>query len=202
MGDDTILKEVGVGENAPRVVNVIIEISKHSSIKYEIDKKTGLLKLDRMLFSSDYYPGDYGMIPQTLCGDGDPLDVVVITDKELLPRTIAEVRVIGVARMIDSGEKDDKILGVYDKDPRFKEYRDIKDIPDHVLKEIENFFETYKKLQGKKCKITKIQRKSAALKAIKEAQEMYKKEISKKNQTISLNSQQAKRDRFSRVALP
>ena len=171
----TIIDELDLGKKSPRGINVIIEIPKDSSIKYELDKKTGLLKLDRMLFSADHYPGDYGLIPKTFCGDGDPLDVIILTNRPLLPRTLAEIRVIGVLRMVDSGKQDDKIIGVYDKDPRYKEYKDIGDIPDHVLKEIENFFETYKKLQGKKCDVKKIQKKSIAFKVIEKAINDYKK---------------------------
>lgn len=170
-----VINNLEVGKKAPKIVNAIIEIPKNSSIKYEIDKKTGLLKLDRMLFSSDYYPGDYGLIPRTHCDDGDPLDVIVITSQPLLPMTIAEVRVIGVLKMKDDGEQDDKIIGVYDSDPRYEEYKDIKDIRGHRLKEIKNFFETYKILQGKKVKITRIENRKAAEKVIIDAQKLYKK---------------------------
>lgn len=169
-----VINNLEVGKKAPKIINAIIEIPKNSSIKYEIDKKTGLLKLDRMLFSSDYYPGDYGLIPKTHCEDGDPLDVIVITNKPLLPMTIAEVRVVGVLKMKDDGEQDDKIIGVYDSDPRYEEFKDLKNVPKHIIKEIKNFFETYKKLQEKKVKIIKMGNKNAAIKVIKNAQKLYK----------------------------
>ena len=141
--------EVEIGEKSPEIINAIIEIPKDSQLKYEFDKKTGLLRLDRFLYSAVHYPGDYGFIPQTLWEDNDPLDVIILTGRPVYPMTLAKIRVIGVLRMIDSDEKDDKIIAVYDRDPRFKEFQDIKDIPTHTIEELRHFFETYKALQGK-----------------------------------------------------
>ena len=139
------------------------------------DKKTGLLILDRPLYSAVYYPGDYGFIPQTLWEDGDPLDILILTLKPVYPLTLAKVRVIGVLDMEDSGEKDNKIIGVYDSDPHFKDIQDIKEIHKHKIKEIVHFFETYKELQGKKCKIFEIRGKQEAYEDIKKAIKDFKK---------------------------
>lgn len=165
--------DVEVGKNAPDVVNAIIEIPKDSKIKYELDKKTGMLKLDRFLYSAVHYPGDYGFVPQTLWEDGDPLDIIVLTNRPVYPMTLVEARVIGVLRMVDGGEKDDKIIAVYDGDPRFKEVEGIKDIPKHIIAELKHFFETYKQLQGKDCKILEILDRKDALKDVELGQKLY-----------------------------
>ena len=180
MAGINVWHDLEIGEKSPEIVNAIIEIPKDSSIKYEIDKETGLIKLDRFLYSSVFYPGDYGLIPRTLCEDHDPLDIIIITQKALFPKTLAEVRVIGIMKMIDSGEADDKIIAVYDKDPRFSEINDIKDIPKHTIKEIKNFFETYKILQGKKCEVLEVSGKKEAYKCIKDSQKMYKEKFPSK----------------------
>lgn len=164
---------VEVGKNAPEKVNMIVEISKGSNIKYEIDKDTGLLMLDRVMYSAMYYPGDYGFIPKTLWDDGDPLDVIVFTYQGILPMTICEVKVIGIMHMIDDGESDAKIIAVHAADPRFAEKNDITDIPPHTIKEIKHFFATYKDLQDKKTEISKVEGKEAAYEAIKKSQELY-----------------------------
>ena len=171
---------IPTGKKSPEIVNAIIEIPKDSSVKYEIDKETGLIMLDRFLYSAVYYPGDYGFIPKTLCEDKDPLDVIILTQRALLPKTLAEVRVVGMMKMIDSGEKDDKIIAVYEKDPRHEHIKELKDIPEHILKEIRNFFETYKILQGKKCEVTGIFGKKEAYKCIRDSQKIYKEKFSDK----------------------
>lgn len=165
--------DISAGENAPEVVNAIIEIPKDCNLKYELDKDSGLLKLDRFLYSAVHYPGDYGFVPQTLWDDGDPLDILVLTNRPVYPMTLVSVRIIGVLRMVDGDEKDDKLLGVYDCDPRFKEFQSIKDIPMHIIVELKHFFETYKELQGKKCKILEILDKKDAHKDVELAQKMY-----------------------------
>jgi inorganic pyrophosphatase len=174
------LHDVEVGEKAPKVVHAIIEIPKDSNIKYEIDKETGMLKLDRFLYSAAHYPGDYGFVPQTFWYDGDPLDIIVLTNRPVHPMTLVNARVIGVVRMIDGDEKDDKIVAVYDKDPRYEEFKDIKDIPQHIVKELVNFFERYKELQGKHVKILEVLGKDAALKDIEMGQKLYKAKFGKK----------------------
>jgi inorganic pyrophosphatase len=157
----------------PSKVNVLIEIPRGSENKYEIDKETGFLKLDRPLFSSVHYPGDYGYIPKTHWEDGDPIDILVLTSHPVYPLTLAKVRVIGVLDMYDGNESDAKIIGVYDSDPRYEEYNDISDIRGHKLKEIVHFFESYKTLQGKKVVIKKVYNKEKAMKAILKSKQMY-----------------------------
>src|SRR6201985_3869199 len=123
---------------------VIVEIPKGSTNKYELDKETGLLRLDRVLHSAVYYPADYGFIPQTYCGDGDPLDVLVLGQEPVYPLTIVTARAIGVMRMRDEKGLDDKILAVNVVDPSVQEYKDREELPTHVLREIKRFFEDYK----------------------------------------------------------
>ncbi len=165
--------DIEVGENSPEVINAVIEIPKDSKLKYELDKKSGLLKLDRFLYSAVHYPGDYGFVPQTLWEDGDPLDVIVLTNRGVYPMTLASVRVIGVLRMVDGGEKDDKIIGVYDCDPRYREIEGIKDVPSHIIVELKHFFETYKQLQGKQCKILEILDKKDAWRDVELGKKLY-----------------------------
>jgi len=157
----------------PSKVNVLIEIPRGSENKYEIDKETGFLRLDRPLFSSVHYPGDYGYIPKTLWEDGDPIDIIVLTSHPVYPLTLAKVRVIGILDMYDGKESDAKIIGVYDSDPRYEEYKDISDVRGHKLKEIVHFFESYKTLQGKKVVIKKVYNKEKAMKAILKSKQNY-----------------------------
>jgi inorganic pyrophosphatase len=136
------------GSDIPRVVNVIVEIPKGSRNKFELDKETGLLRLDRYLYSSSHYPGDYGFIPQTLAEDGDPLDVLVMVSDPTFSGCLIQTRVIGLFRMRDRGQNDFKILGVPHRDPLFAEYQNLGDVPSHFLREVEHFFATYKQLEG------------------------------------------------------
>lgn len=172
--------DVSVGDKAPEIVHAIIEIPKDSHVKYELDKETGLLKLDRFLYSAVHYPGDYGFVPQTLWEDGDPLDIIVLTHRPIYPMTLVNARIIGVLRMVDDGEKDDKVIAVYDKDPRYAEYKDIKDVPSHILKELTHFFERYKELQGKSVQVLEILGKDAAHKDIVVGQKLYREKYGKK----------------------
>lgn len=133
---------------SPNIVNAIIEIPKGSRNKYEIDKQTGLLKLDRYLYSSSHYPGDYGFIPQTLALDDDPLDVLVMVNKPTFSGCLIESRVLGLFKMDDKGAIDHKILAVPNSDPLFDEYQHISDVPQSYLREVEHFFSTYKQLEG------------------------------------------------------
>lgn len=162
------------GDNAPRVVNAIIEIPQGSRCKYEIDKPSGLLKLDRVIFSSFYYPCNYGFIPQTYGGDKDPLDILVITSLPVVPLTLMEAKVVGVMQMIDGGEDDDKIIAVAANDPGVNHYNNIEELPKHFFDELRHFFEEYKKLENKKVKVEEFGDKSTALKIIEEAIEFYK----------------------------
>lgn len=138
-----------IGENAPESFNVVIEIPRGSTNKYEVDAKTGLIKLDRVLYSPLFYPFDYGYIPQTLYVDGDPMDVLVLVSHPTFPGCIIEVAPIGVLEMTDDKGPDEKLLCVALKDPRFGYRRSIKELNDHTLKEIKHFFEVYKDLEDK-----------------------------------------------------
>ena len=172
--------DISVGEKAPDVFNVIIEISRGSSNKYEIDKETGLLRLDRVLYSPFYYPLDYGFLPQTHWHDGDPLDALVLVTHPILPGTIVEARPVGVIRMMDNGDKDEKIIAVAVGDPRFNEYEDIDDLSVHLRKELKHFYEYYKHLEGKEVKVISIEGKKEAKEVIVEGIELYKQLQAKK----------------------
>ena len=130
------------------VANCIVEIPKGHRNKFEVDKETGLMKLDRCLYSSSHYPGDYGFIPQTLADDGDALDVLVMVNEPTFTGCLIKARVIGLFRMTDRGAADCKVLAVPDTDPLFREYEDLSDAPSHFLREVEHFFQTYKQLEG------------------------------------------------------
>lgn len=153
---------------------VIIEIPKGSKNKYELDKETGLLRLDRVLYSAVYYPADYGFIPRTFCDDGDPLDVLVLGQEPVYPLTIVDARAIGVMRMRDEKGIDDKILAVSVRDPAFSDYSDKDQLPAHVLREVRRFFEDYKKLEQKEVVVEDMLGPDAALQIIREALELYR----------------------------
>jgi inorganic pyrophosphatase len=133
--------DLEIGPGAPQIFNVVVEITKGSKVKYELDKKTGLIKVDRILYSSVVYPHNYGFVPRTLCEDNDPIDVLVIMQEPVLPGCFLRARAIGLMPMIDQGEKDDKIIAVCVDDPEYKHYTDIKELPPHRLSEIRRFFE-------------------------------------------------------------
>ncbi len=152
---------------------VIIEVPKGSKNKYELDKETGLLKLDRVLFSAVHYPANYGFIPRTFCDDGDPLDALVLGQEPVHPLTIVEARAIGVMRMRDEKGLDDKIVAVSIGDPAFKEYIDHTQLPNHVLREIRRFFEDYKVLEQKQVVVEDLLGPSDALRLIREALVLY-----------------------------
>lgn len=154
-------------------MNVIIEIPRGSHNKYEIDKATGIIKLDRVLHSAQDYPFDYGYVPQTLWDDGDALDVVVLTTYPLAPGILVRARPVGIMQMIDSGESDAKVIAVPSTDPRFADVKDISDVNKHTLKEITHFFATYKQVQGKTVEIGEIQDKAAAEAAFDRSRELY-----------------------------
>ena len=170
---------VPLGENAPEEINVIIEIPKGSPNKYEVDKETGLIKLDRANYSSAPYPFDYGFAPQTLWEDGDPLDVIVLTTFPLDPGILIAVRPVAVMEMVDSGDSDYKILAVPVEDKRWEDVQDLKDLNKHNLKEYQHFFETYKALKGKPApvEIKGIKGKKEALAAVKKSVELYEKKF-------------------------
>lgn len=151
----------------------VVEIPKGSNCKYELEKNTGLIKLDRVLHTATHYPENYGFIPRTYAKDKDPLDVLVLCKESLSPLTLVECRPIGVVQMIDDGAVDEKVIAVCIDDPFFSSYKDIKDLPSYVSDEIKHFFRVYKTLEGKKTKVTKVQGHLAAKRVIKACMDLY-----------------------------
>jgi inorganic pyrophosphatase len=141
-------RELPPGPDWPQVIYVVVEIPKKSRNKYEYDEKGGFVKLDRVLFSSLHYPGDYGFIPQTLHADGDPLDVLVMTNEPTFAGCVIEARPLGLYRLVDRGQLDDKILAVPHTDPLFNGYRSLENVPPHFLEEVAHFFNVYKDLES------------------------------------------------------
>ncbi|MFK8103114.1 MAG: inorganic diphosphatase [Saprospiraceae bacterium] len=162
------------GRNVPEFVNGIIEIPKGSRAKYELDKESGLLMMDRVLYSSVYYPANYGFIPQTYCDDKDPLDILILSQVDIVPNCLVPSRVIGVMRMIDNGEADDKIIAVAEGDMGVNHINDISELPAHFFKELQTFFEDYKKLENKTVVIEDFQSKFLALQIVEQALADYK----------------------------
>ena len=156
-----------------------IEISKGSKKKYELDKETGLIILDRILYTSTHYPANYGFIPKTYSGDNDPLDVLVLCQEVIEPMSLVKCRPIGVVLMIDGGEVDEKIIAVVEHDPVMNVYEDINDLPKHMLEEMQHFFRVYKQLEGKKTYIEKVENADIAKKIIEESIECYKNKFEK-----------------------
>src|SRR3954471_4280350 len=165
---------VHYGEQAPRIVNAIIEIPQGSRAKYEIDKESGLLKLDRVIYSSFYYPVNYGFIPQTYGDDKDPLDILVITSMPVQALCLMEAKVIGVMQMIDSGDADDKIIAVANRDPSVNHYNNIEELQKHFFDEMRHFFEEYKKLENKTVVVEEFGDKVRALKIVENGIKLYK----------------------------
>jgi inorganic pyrophosphatase len=172
--------KVKVGENAPDVVNGIIEIPKNSRAKYEVDKDSGLLMLDRVLYSSMFYPANYGFIPRTYCDDNDPLDILVLSQITIVPLCIVSAKVIGVMRMLDNNEHDDKIIAVAANDMSVNHLNDLSDLPSHFMIELENFFEEYSKLENKSVVVEAFQDANVAKQIIKQSMVDYEALIAKK----------------------
>lgn len=166
--------DVSPGDNLPTTVNAIIEIPKNTRAKYELDKESGLLKMDRVIYSSMYYPHNYGFIPKTYCDDKDPLDILVISQIPIVSMCLVEAKVIGVMRMSDQGEADDKILAVAEHDKSVSHIDNIEELPEHTLNELRNFFEDYKKLENKEVVVEKFQNKALAQQILIQSVEDYK----------------------------
>ncbi len=152
----------------------LIEIPKGSKAKYELDKETGLLRLDRILYTSTVYPANYGFIPKTLAEDGDPLDVLVLCNEQIFPMTLVRCTPIGVIQMVDGEDLDEKIIAVPVNDPNYKHFYDIKELPQHIFEEMMHFFEVYKALEHKTTTVKNICHKYQAIEIIRKCLEMYK----------------------------
>ena len=175
--------DVSFGSDAPENVQAIIEIPKNSKAKYELDKESGLLKLDRVLFSAVHYPANYGFIPRTYCDDQDPLDILVISSLEVVPMCLIEAKVIGVMQMIDDNERDDKIIAVAKNDMSVNHVNDIAELPPHTLVEMKRFFEDYKNLEKKEVVVKRFLNREEAYKIINEAIEFYNSTFPEKEKT-------------------
>lgn len=168
-------KDLSPGPSVPEVVYAVIEIPKGSRNKYEYDKDMEAFALDRVLYSPFHYPAEYGIIPQTLWDDGDPMDIIVLMDQPTFPGCVIETRPIGIMRMIDGDDHDDKILGVPINDPRCNDINDINDVSSHLLDEIAHFFKEYKHLEGKVTEVKGWENAEKAIEAIEHSIELYKK---------------------------
>ncbi|HEV2296073.1 MAG TPA: inorganic diphosphatase [Tepidisphaeraceae bacterium] len=165
--------DVTPGEEIPQEFNTIVEIPFGSSVKYELDKVSGMIKLDRILYSAVYYPANYGFIPQTLAEDDDPLDVLVLCQEPVVPLTLIHARTIGLMTMIDAGKKDHKIIAVATEDPEFNSYREAGEMPPHRLTMLRRFFQDYKLLEGKAVAVDEIQPAKTAFPIIEDALARY-----------------------------
>jgi inorganic pyrophosphatase len=161
--------DISPGEHLPQEFNAVIEIPFGSSVKYELDKQSGLIKLDRVLYSAVYYPANYGFIPQTLAEDDDPLDVLVLCQEAVVPLTLIHARAIGLMTMIDSGKRDHKVVAVATQDPEFNAYQEAAEMPEHRLAMLRRFFLDYKQLEGKAVEVDAIEPSHAALPIIEDA---------------------------------
>jgi inorganic pyrophosphatase len=169
--------DVDLGEDITRYFRAVIEIPKGSKVKYELDKATGLLWLDRVLHSAVHYPANYGFLPRTFCGDGDPLDVLVLGQEPVVPLCILRARAIGVLTMTDEKGEDDKIVAVHVDDPEYAHYRDIAELPPHRLRELQRFFIDYKALEDKAVNVEDFEGRSEAERVIQAAIRLYRDRI-------------------------
>jgi len=169
--------DVDLGADVTRDFRCVIEIPKGSKVKYELDKQTGLLWLDRVLHSAVHYPANYGFLPRTYCDDGDPLDVLVLGQEPVVPLCILRARAIGVLTMSDDRGQDDKIIAVHVDDPEYAHYRDVAELPPHRLKEMQRFFLDYKVLENKAVDVDRIRGRAAAEQVIRDAIQLYRDRI-------------------------
>ncbi len=165
--------DVPIGDAAPREFQAVIEIPKGGKVKYELDKATGLLRVDRVLYSSVMYPANYGFIPQTLGDDNDPLDVLVLMQEPVVPLSVLRARPIGVMSMLDQGQNDEKIICIHLDDPEYRSYVAIQQLPPHRLAELQRFFEDYKKLEEKEVLVQDFHGPVEAVEAVRHAMDLY-----------------------------
>ena len=165
--------DITPGEHLPSEFSTVIEIPFGSSVKYELDKQSGLIKLDRVLYSAVYYPANYGFIPQTLAEDDDPLDVLVFCQEPVVPLTLIHARTVGLMTMLDAGKKDHKIIAVATQDPEFNGYREAAELPAHRLTMLRRFFQDYKLLEGKAVEVDEVQPAEKAYPVIEDALARY-----------------------------
>ena len=167
--------EVPIGEEAPEEFNALIEIPKGSKVKYELDKDTGLLKVDRILYSSVIYPANYGFIPRTLGDDDDPLDLLVVMQETVQALSILRVRPIGLMHMVDEGQDDEKIICVHLDDPEYRDFEHYEQLPPHRMDELQRFFQDYKVLEGKEVDVGHFEGPEEAVSTVRHAMELYEK---------------------------
>lgn len=168
--------DVPIGPDAPETFNALVEIPKGSKVKYEMDKETGLLMVDRILYASIHYPANYGFIPQTLGDDGDPLDILVLMQEEVVPMSLLTVRPVGMMHMVDEGENDEKILCVHLDDPEYQNFEHYGELPNHRMEELKSFFEDYKKLENKEVDVSDFEGPREAIAAVEHAMKLYRAE--------------------------
>jgi inorganic pyrophosphatase len=171
--------DVDLGKDVPDLFPAIIEVPKGSKTKYELDKETGLIRVDRILYSSVQYPANYGFIPKTYCEDHDPLDVLVLGQEPVYPLSIVMAKPIGLMKMVDQGEADDKIIAVHAHDPEYAHYNSIEELPPHRMVEVKRFFEDYKALEKKLVVVEDFIGRDEAIKIIEEAIDLYNKIFAK-----------------------
>lgn len=176
--------DVSPGPAVPERLHAIVEIARGSRAKYEVDKPSGLLRLDRVLYGAMAYPVNYGFIPQTLGEDGDPLDILVLSQVDILPRTLVTARVIGIMRMIDQGEADDKIIAVAEKDMAVADYQSLDDLPTHWRLELDHFFEQYTVLEGKKVSIDAFEGVEVASQVVHDALVRYNQQFPQRHDAL------------------
>ena len=167
--------DVEIGSRAPAIVPVIVEVPKGSKTKYELDKRSGLIRVDRILYSSVMYPANYGFIPQTYCDDHDPLDILVLGQETVVPLAIMMAKPIGLMKMRDQGEADDKVIAVHADDPEYRDYNSITELPQHRMNELRRFFLDYKVLEGKTVEVDEFLDREDAFAAIRDAVALYEK---------------------------
>lgn len=151
----------------------VVEITKGGKAKYELDKETGMLKLDRVLYTSTHYPSNYGFIPRSLASDGDPMDVLILCSEDIVPLSLVNCYPIGVIRMVDGGANDEKIIGIPFHDPTYNGYKDISELPAHIFDEMSHFFSVYKALEGKQTELSAVEGHEAAMEVIQDSIDRY-----------------------------